>query len=120
MVSGMMKYYSGLIPAIVTRNIHGGGDPHVGAWLFSGADSGERTPDGTIVNYSSNASVPRLRHLIPMLYTTPFPGFLVTDFDAVSYVHALFALRSRQTKFIAATFCPLVVRWLSIIENNWD
>ena len=115
-----VRYYGGLIPAVTGQRIPGGGDPHRGVLLLSAADSGLRTPGGTRMDSSSAAGVARMERLMPMLWTTPFPGYTVADRAACWYLHALFALRERETKFLHTAFCPTLVGWLADIERDWD
>ena len=115
-----VRYYSNLLPSVASQHIQGGGEPHRGALVLSGARSGMKTASGTPIDTASSAGVLRMKKIMPYLWTTPFEALIVSDHDAGWYLHALFALRERETKFIQAAFSPMLVGWLTDIEQNWD
>ena len=71
--------YGGLIPAVAGLRIRGGGDPHRGVMLLSGADSGLRTKGGVQIGASSAGGIVKMRRIMPLLWTTPFEALVVGD-----------------------------------------
>ncbi|MCX4239451.1 GH3 auxin-responsive promoter family protein [Paraliomyxa miuraensis] len=115
-----VRCYGGLIPAVAGRRIPGGGDPHRGIMLISGADSGLRTRGGIPMGSASAGGIVKMRRIMPLLWTTPFEALVVGDRGANGYLHALFGLRELEAKFIQTAFCPTVVSWLRMIEDRFE
>ena len=115
-----VRYYGGIIPAVVNQQIPGGSEPHLGTMLISGTASGMKTSCGTRIDSSSSAGVVRMKKLMPFLWTSPFEAYTVADRDACWYLHALFALREPQTKFVTTAFSPTLVNWFAMIEAKWE
>jgi GH3 auxin-responsive promoter len=114
------RYYTGLNPAVPSRALPGGHDPHPGISLLSAAGAGARTEGGIPVALASANGLARVRRIAPYLWASPWPVFEVADLDASWYLHARFGLGARSAKFLNAVFAPHLVAWLGLVEARWE
>ncbi len=104
--------------AVVDRGIAGARSPARGINLMS---LFAPPPPGTSeipLMSGLNAGLGRLRRLIPLLWTSPVPVFLVKHQPTAQYLHALFGLRQRTSLYIETPFAPQVVAWLALMERQ--
>ncbi|MBK9755793.1 MAG: GH3 auxin-responsive promoter family protein [Nannocystis sp.] len=109
------RYYAGIIPAVPTLGVPGGDEPHPGLALI-GAGGQHRTPAGIPVGSASTGGLRRVRRFAELLWTSPWPVFEVDDISSQWYLHALFALRERSTRFLWGVFAPHLLEWVRMLE----
>lgn len=114
-----VRFYSGVIPAVPALRLPGGEAPHRGMALLSAGGELPRTPGGAAIGSASAGGLRRVRRLVPLLWTSPWPVFELVDVASQWYLHALFALREPTTRFVWAVFAPQLVEWLRMVEERW-
>ena len=68
---------------------------------------------------SSDPTDARFRKLLPLLYSTPAAGYMIShDEQAAIYIHALFAARDSNLGILEANFVNLPHRLLSVLRDR--
>lgn len=109
------RFYAGIIPAVPALGVPGGEDPQPGLALLSAAGAQHRTAAGIPVGSASTGGLRRVKPIAELLWTSPWPVFEVEDVASQWYLHALFALRERDTRFLWGVFAPHLVEWLRVL-----
>lgn len=64
-----------------------------------------------------NAGMARMRRFMPLLWCAPASVYDVADPLAALYLHALFALRYPEARYIQTPFAPQLTGWFALIER---
>jgi hypothetical protein len=104
--------------AVIGRNIPIARQSGRGISLMTSAGTNARVTAGPATVSGPNAGVKRLRSVLSRLYVSPEPAFRVADQQASLYVHALFALRHRDSLFIVTPFAPRVLWWVGLMAES--
>ncbi|MBL9104859.1 MAG: GH3 auxin-responsive promoter family protein [Myxococcales bacterium] len=113
-----IRFYAGIIPVVPAFGVPGGDEPHPGMALLSAADSGLRTAGGIPYGSASSGRMRRVRPIAEQLWTSPWPVFEVEDVASQWYLHALFAVRDADTRYLWGLFAPHLVEWLRLL-GEW-
>jgi hypothetical protein len=117
----LTRAYVDLTNAVPATRIPGAAAPFRGLYMGSAATRINYTEAGIPMGSASSESLSRVRRIVPLLWSSPWPVFQVADTTAQWYLHALFALQEPNLKYLRGTFAGHLTGWLAfIIENQAD
>ncbi|MBN2001723.1 MAG: GH3 auxin-responsive promoter family protein [Anaerolineae bacterium] len=114
-----MRCGSFLTYASADKYIPGSRPWRKGICLMSYAGTPEHTEAGVPMGMASALGIRRIVGIIPHLWCSPTPVFLLEDDQSAWYLHALYGLRNPEVQYIVATFTPHLLRWLTALEERW-
>ena len=115
-----MRYMGMLVPGVIATRIPKGEQTHLGVDLLSFAAATEKTAGGTPLGGGTDEAARRMSRIIPHIWNSPIEVYTLDDQKTAWYLHALYALRNRQTAFAEAVFAPHLIEWIRQIESRWD
>ena len=116
--NALTRAYVDLTNAVPATQIPGAAAPFRGLYMGSAATRIHYTEAGIPVGSASSESLSRVRRIAPLLWSSPWPVFLVADTTSQWYLHALFALQEPNLKYLRATFAGHLTGWLAFIFEN--
>jgi len=117
----LTRAYVDLTNAVPATQIPGAAAPFRGLYMGSAATRIQYTEAGIPMGSASSESLSRVRRIVPLLWSSPWPVFQVSDTSSQWYLHALFALKEPNLKYLRGTFAGHLTGWLAfMIENQAD
>jgi hypothetical protein len=114
----LARAYVDLTNAVAATRIPGAAAPFRGLYMGSAATRIQYTEAGLPMGQASSETLFRVRRIVPLLWSSPWPVFLVTDTASQWYLHALFALREQNLKYLRGTFAGHLRGWLALIFEH--
>jgi hypothetical protein len=116
--SALTRAYVDLTNAVPATQIPGAAAPFRGLYMGSAATRIQYTEAGIPMGAASSEALTRVRRIVPFLWSSPWTVFLIPDTTTQWYLHAFFALREPNLKYLRGTFAGQLVGWLAFIFEN--
>ncbi len=117
----LTRAYVDLTNAVPATRIPGAAAPFRGLYMGSAVHTIRHTEAGISMGSAASESLSRIRRIVPLLWSSPWPVFQVADTASQWYLHAFFALKEPNLKYLRATFSSYLSSWLAfILENQAD
>ncbi len=116
--SALTRAYVDLTNAVPATQILGAAAPFRGLYMGSAATRIQYTEAGIPMGSASSEALSRIRRIVPFLWSSPWTVFEIPDTHTQWYLHALFALREANLKYLRGTFAGQLAGWLAFIFEH--